>query len=211
MVRSGGVKYSVPRIVRYGNYVMLSPELRQESWSEAEELSIVSPEVPEEGAAMEILFDSKAINDGDVFGKVTSFLNEVDTLEVVRKSPIIIYQDGKSKGYYVKCGILAEVASPLLDMNAKLDPVDSESFRANRDLLITHNTYRRMVSNAKEGREFNDIIVEYTKEYSSEKPLKIWGGQHRAKAIQKAYEEAGISRYHGFKISSSFRNSNVQK
>jgi hypothetical protein len=29
---------------------------------------------------------------------------------------------------------------------------------------------------------------------------KIWGGQHRARAIQEAYEEARISRHHGFKI-----------
>ena len=56
-----------------------------------------------------------------------------------------------------------------------------------------------MLSDAKEGREFNDIIVEYTKVILQRNPWKIWGGQHRVKAIQEAYREIGISRYHGFK------------
>jgi len=149
---------------------------------------------------MNILFDDKAIKDDKVYKKVESFLEEVKTLEVAKEFPIIIYQDGKSKGYYIKCGILAELACPLLDLNAKLNPSDAESFRANRELLIQHNTYKRMVSDAREGREFNDIIVEYTKDYAPEKSLKIWGGQHRVKAIQDANRDTGISRYHGFRI-----------
>ena len=147
-----------------------------------------------------MLFDDKAADDNSVYKKVEIFLREVNTLEVAKKSSTIIYQDGKSKGYYIKCGVLAEIVNPLVDMNAKLDPADIDSFRANRELLIEHNTYKRMVSDAKEGREFSDIIVEYTKDYSPEKPLKIWGGQHRIKAIQEAYRETGISRSHGFKI-----------
>jgi hypothetical protein len=96
--------------------------------------------------------------------------------------------------------MLAEHASPLLDMNAKLNPTDAESFRANRELLTEHNTFKRMVADAKTGREFNDIIVEFSKDYAADKPLKIWGGQHRAKAIQQAYAEAKVSRFHGFRI-----------
>ncbi|MHC4322169.1 MAG: hypothetical protein ACYST3_07835, partial [Planctomycetota bacterium] len=148
---------------------------------------------------MKILFDDNAINNDTVLKKVKTFLKEVRTLEVLKNSPVIIYQDGKSKGYYIKCNILADAVNPLLDLNAKLAK-DQESFRANRELLTDHNTYKRMVSDAKEGREFNDIIVEYNKDYASEKPLKIWGGQHRVRAIQEAYQDTGISRYHGFRI-----------
>lgn len=54
-----------------------------------------------------ILFDDNAIKDDTVYGKVETFLKEINTLEVIKKSPIIIYQDGKSKGYYIKCGISA--------------------------------------------------------------------------------------------------------
>lgn len=149
---------------------------------------------------MNILFDDKAQENETVINDVKAFLDEVKPLEIAKKSPVIIYQDGKSGGYYVKCGILAEVVCSLLDINAKLDPTDKDSFRANRELLLEHNTYIRMVSDAKAGREFNDIIVEYTKKYTPGKPLKIWGGQHRVKAIQAAYQETQISRYHGFRI-----------
>lgn len=147
-----------------------------------------------------ILFDDNAIKDDTVYGKVETFLKEINTLEVIKKSPIIIYQDGKSKGYYIKCGIPATGAYPLLDMGAKLDTTDIDSFRANRELLTEHNTYKRMLSDAKEGREFNDIIVEFTKDYTPERPLKIWGGQHRVRAIQEAHKETGVSRHHGFRI-----------
>lgn len=147
-----------------------------------------------------ILFDDKAMEDERVHQEVETFLTEVNTLEVIKGAPIIIYQDGKSKSYYVKCGILAEAVYPLLDTDARLNPTDEDSFRANREIRTEHNTYKRMVSDAKEGREFNDIIVEYNKTYSPEKPLKVWGGQHRVRAVQEAYQQTSTSRYHGFKI-----------
>jgi hypothetical protein len=149
---------------------------------------------------MEIIFSMKEIENTGILKIVKLFLKEVRTLEETKEVPIFIYQDGKGKGYYIKCSISAKVVCPLLDTDAKLDPKDKDGFRANRELLTGHNTYKRMVSDAKDGREFNDMIVEYNKDYSPDKPLKIWGGQHRAKAIKEAYSESGISRNHGFKI-----------
>lgn len=95
---------------------------------------------------MNILFDDKAIKDDKVYKKVESFLEEVKTLEVAKEFPIIIYQDGKSKGYYIKCGILAELACPLLDLNTKLNPSDAESFRANRELLRVRGEMHTLIS-----------------------------------------------------------------
>src|SRR5262249_1248838 len=89
-------------------------------------------------------------------------------------------------------------AAPLCDLNAKLDASNPESLRANRELLTGHTTYRAMVSDAKKGREFNDIIVEYDTSYESTKPLKVWGGQHRISAITEAANK--VNRYHGFRI-----------
>jgi hypothetical protein len=149
---------------------------------------------------MDLKFDEHAVEDQQVLALVSSCLQNVKTLEEARNAPLVICQDGKSKGYYVRCTILAEFASPLLDMDAKLNPTDPESFRANRQLLTENNTYKRMASDAKDGREFNDIIVEYTQDYSPEKPLKIWGGQHRARAIREAWSEINVSRSHGFRI-----------
>ena len=149
---------------------------------------------------MKLTFDENASKDAAILALVTDCLKDLKTLETTKDAPLIICQDGKSKGYYIRCCMLAEHASPLLDMNAKLNPTDAESFRANRELLTEHNTFKRMVADAKAGREFNDIIVEFTKDYVSDKPLKIWGGQHRAKAIQQAYTDAKVSRFHGFRI-----------
>lgn len=90
----------------------------------------------------------------------------------------------------------AKDASSLFDFNAKLETGDS--FRANRQLLTGHNTFKKMLIDASNGREFNDVIVEFNKSYNPEKPLKIWGGQHRSKALSEANTHP--DRYHGFRI-----------
>lgn len=149
---------------------------------------------------MKIIFDKDAKHSSDVESEVHKFLEQIETREYQIDSPIIIYQDGKSNSYYIKCSIPANVVCSLLDLNARLDPSSDASFRANRELWLKHHTYQRMRTDAEQGREFNDIIVEYLKEYSPEKPLKVWGGQHRSKAIQEAFQAASISRYHGFRI-----------
>ena len=149
---------------------------------------------------MQIQFDSDAKHDPNVGTEVNQFLEQVKTHEQQSNSPIIIYQDGKKGSYYIKCTILAKVVCHLLDLNARLDPTNDASYRANRELLLKHHTYQRMRTDAEEGREFHDIIVEYSKVYNPEKPLKVWGGQHRSKAIQEALEVKDVSRYHGFRV-----------
>jgi hypothetical protein len=84
-------------------------------------------------------------------------------------------------------------------LDARLIPESKDSLRANRELLTKNKTFQRMSQDAANGREFNDIIVEYNCAYSPEKPLKVWGGQHRSKSIQIASEKE-TSRYHGFRI-----------
>lgn len=149
---------------------------------------------------MEVSFEENAEINEIIKNEVENFLKEVITLEKIRDAPIIIYQDGKSKGYYIKCGISSNMISPILDFDAKLVPEDIESFRANRELMITHNTYLRMRTDAEGGREFNDIIVEYNKQYTPDRPLKVWGGQHRSKAIIDSLKKLKSFRYHGFKV-----------
>lgn len=147
---------------------------------------------------MEIIFDSTATENNQLEVRVLEFLDGHGTLELSHDMPIVIFQDGVSGSYYIKCSILAETAATICDLAAKLDVNKKESFRANRELLLDHVTYKKMQSDAAAGREFNDIIVEYNTEYAPEKPLKVWGGQHRIKAIL----EAGTNqkRYHGFRI-----------
>lgn len=147
---------------------------------------------------LQVIMDTNAEDNGKIRSTVETFLNEVDTLENSLGVSIVIHQDGVLKSYYVRCSIQGKVASTLVDLSARLDPQTPDSFRANRELLLNHNTYKRMRLDAQKGREFNDIIVEYNTSYEPERPLKVWGGQHRSKAILEASAE--VSRYHGFRV-----------
>lgn len=145
-----------------------------------------------------ILFDDKASESPQTKRSVSSFLGQVNTLESKHNMPIVIFQDGASGAYYIKCSLLASDVARLCDLNAKLDVNSSESYRANRELFLKHITFQRMENDAHKGREFNDIIVEYNTEYQNHTPLKVWGGQHRIKAVSNAH--AKTNRYHGFRI-----------
>jgi len=147
---------------------------------------------------MKILFEKSAKKSKGIERLVSRFFKDVSTLESELDVPVVIFQDGVNNSYYVKCQILASVASKIIDLNAKINPEDAESFRANRELMLEHTTYLKMESDALKGREFNDIIVEYNLKYDKDKPLKVWGGQHRAYAISKAANSA--NHYHGFKV-----------
>lgn len=148
---------------------------------------------------VKITFDLTAKSDPSVLRHVQLFLDQVSTLDKSTDGIVVIHQDGKDQGYYIRCSILAADAAPLLDLDARLNPGSPESYRANRDLRLQHKTYLRMREDAKLGREFSDIIVEFNPNYSPSKPLKVWGGQHRSRAIEDA-AAAGSSRYHGFRV-----------
>jgi hypothetical protein len=145
-----------------------------------------------------ILFDENAEESSQTKNSVSAFLEHVSTLEAKYDMPVVIFQDGASGSYYTKCSMTAKDAARWCDLNAKLDITSSESYRANRQLYEKHITFQRMKNDAEKGREFNDIIVEYTTEYESNKPLKVWGGQHRIRAISSSHAKS--NRYHGFRI-----------
>jgi hypothetical protein len=144
------------------------------------------------------LFDERVKGNIKTKNVVESFLQKVTTLESRHNMPVIIFQDGASRAYYIKCSLMARDAAKLCDLDAKLDVTSTDSYRTNRQLFLQHQTYQRMEADAIKGREFNDIIVEYNIEYAPEKPLKVWGGQHRIRAIDTAYTKS--DRYHGFRI-----------
>lgn len=147
---------------------------------------------------MEILFEKSARKSENIKKLVSTFSKDVHTLERELDMPVVIFQDGVNNSYYIKCEILASVALKIIDLNAKILAKNPESFRANRELMLGHTTYLKMKLDASKGREFNDIIVEYNLEYDEDKPLKVWGGQHRARAISETANSA--NRYHGFKV-----------
>jgi len=146
----------------------------------------------------QILFDDRAEKNSQTEKEVSDFLGQVTTLEKKHEMPVIIFRDGASGAYYIKASLLASDAVKLCDLNAKLDMASTDGYKSNRQLFLNHLTYQRMAADAVKGREFNDIIVEYTVQYNSEIPLKVWGGQHRINAIFGAYSKS--DRYHGFRI-----------
>lgn len=73
--------------------------------------------------------------------------------------PVIVFQDGPNNSYYIKASLLASESAQLCDLHAKLDLSNTESYKANRELQLRNKTYLKMVSDALDGREFNDIRV----------------------------------------------------
>ena len=149
---------------------------------------------------MEIIFDKNAAKDKEVEKTVKEFLESIDTLEKGKNVPIFIFQDGVKKSYYIRCAITGKTMADIISLDARLDAESGETFRGNREILETHNTFRRMRADAENEREFNDIIAEYITSYLPKKPLKVWGGQHRSRAIIDAYLQKKVSRYHGFRV-----------
>lgn len=137
--------------------------------------------------------------DEKIIGFIEDFRNNIQTLENTKNIPLVLFQDGKSKGFYVECHIEGKVAVPKMDFDAVLDPEQQEEFRANRALKPWHVAFIQMQVDAKKGRQFSDIITEYDTSYQPEKPLKVFGGQHRGKSIEEAMKK-GINRNHGFRV-----------
>ena len=149
---------------------------------------------------MEIIFDKNAAKDKDVEKTVKEFLESIDTLEKGKNVPVFIFQDGVKKSYYIRCAMTGKTMADTIGLDARLNPESGETFRGNREILETHNTFRRMRADAENEREFNDIIAEYITSYLPKKPLKVWGGQHRSRAIIDAYLQKKVTRYHGFRV-----------
>lgn len=149
--------------------------------------------------SFKLIYDQNIMQNEEVFKTVSSFVGSVKTLEMAQGNAITIHQDGVDKSYYIRCCLQGKEASELVDLGARLIPDSPDSFRANRELLLKHKTYLKMSQDADNGREFNDIIVEYNTSYSPKKPLKVWGGQHRSKAVLNATTK-GVSRYHGYRV-----------
>src|SRR3990172_3486440 len=56
-----------------------------------------------------------------------------------------------------------------------------------------------MEQDALNGRSFEDMVVEYDTSYRIKKPLIVYGGQHRLRAIEKAKDVKG-SVFHGVRV-----------
>ncbi|MBV5314967.1 MAG: hypothetical protein JZU47_16815 [Prolixibacteraceae bacterium] len=128
------------------------------------------------------------------------FLKDFAPLETLNGGKALLLYDEKSNTYYIPCHLKTIDFVDKADFNATIDgSEDDDLYKLNRDITENEGAFATMISDAKAGRSFEDIVVEFDKSYTAELPLKIYGGQHRVKAIQSAIT-IKPNNYHGFRI-----------
>jgi len=131
-----------------------------------------------------IIQDKKIKIDRKSKQRIDEFFDSVDIFEKSISRPLLILYDGKTKVFYTECHIGKKELKKMKDENATIDPENQEEYRLNRALQPNNPDFITMKDDAKKGRQFSDIVIEYNKEYRPKRPLKILGGQHRIKAIE---------------------------
>ena len=131
--------------------------------------------------------------------KIRDFLKKFNPLELNTSTIPLLLMDPKSQSYYLICHLDSETLSAKTDIDAVLDPQESEDYKLNRDIYTDTYAYRVMESDAMNGRAFEDIVVEYATSYRPSRPLKVFGGQHRITAINEASKH-GVSAFHGIRV-----------
>ena len=148
------------------------------------------------------LFKQKSIDfiDKKTISEIEMFYEEIGTLEKDLGRGLIILLDKKSGAFYSECHIKAPELIKYCDIDAVIDPDNQEEFRLNRVLNRNHSAFKDMLSDAKEGRQFSDLVIDFNKDYREKIPLKILGGQHRIIAITESYGETQNNLVHGIRI-----------
>jgi len=134
-----------------------------------------------------------------VIEKIQDFLKDFKPLELEVGASFVILHDNRSDAFYLFCHLDGKAIVAKADLDAVLDPMESEDYKLNRELYLDTYAYRKMEEDAIRGRSFEDLVIEYDTTYRPNTPLKIFGGQHRVKAIQEALKK-GVSTYHGVRI-----------
>jgi hypothetical protein len=127
-----------------------------------------------------------------VLKKLKSFTENFAIHEIENGSRITLYLDQQSDSYYVLCHLKGKILSESCDTEATLDAdEEDELYKLNREITEDQVAYKVMEDDALKGRSFEDLVLEYDTTYRPKKPLKVYGGQHRLRAISKARLEKG--------------------
>ena len=137
--------------------------------------------------------------DKTVIEKVNEFLSVFDTFEDKNDVKLLLMYDKRSSAYYLICHLDSDALASKTDLDAVLDPEESEDYKLNREIYTDTHAYRVMENDAINGRSFEDLVVEYDTSYRGEQPLKVFGGQHRIKAIEKAVKKS-VKAPHGVRV-----------
>ena len=139
--------------------------------------------------------------DQEIKAKIDIFITHFHSIETDNNIPLVIYYDKKSNAIYITCHVLGEILVKFCDLEATIDVNNEEDelYKLNRDVTESEVAYKQMESDSISGRSFEDIVIEYDTSYRSDKPLKVYGGQHRIRAITKALETK-VSVPHGIRV-----------
>jgi hypothetical protein len=135
----------------------------------------------------------------EVKQKAGGFLKKFKTFESENGVPILLLHDKRSDAYYLICHLESKTLASKSDLDAVLDPEESEDYKLNRNIYTDNYAYKLMESDAIQGRSFEDLVVEYDTSYRPEKPLKVFGGQHRITAIAESVKK-NVSVMHGIRV-----------
>src|SRR6185437_6287232 len=132
--------------------------------------------------------------------KVAEFLEKFPPHEVSSGGKALLFLDEKSGAYYLSCHLDGKVLAGACDSEASLDgDEEDEIYKLNREITEDEAAYKLMEQDAIKGRSFEDMVLEYDTKYRAKKPLKVYGGQHRLRAITKALPAKGAT-LHGVRI-----------
>ena len=136
----------------------------------------------------------------NVVKSIGNFLSAFQPHEIKMGTKLLLYFDEKSEAYYLMCHLDGKVLAQHCDLEASLDAdEDDEIYKLNREVTEDQAAYKLMEEDALNGRSFEDLVLEYDTSYHTTKPLKVYGGQHRLRAITKVESNKG-SVLHGVRV-----------
>ena len=148
-----------------------------------------------------LYMDSNLEIPDSVTSNIYDFLSKFTPFELTINNKVPIFFDEKSGAYYITCHLKDIDFIQYCDLEASIDEDEEGVFyKLNRDIYFDDNAYKQMVMDASNGRSFEDLVIEYDKDYRPKKPLKIYGGQHRIKAIENAIKTGKTNIFHGLRI-----------
>jgi len=137
--------------------------------------------------------------DINVINKLQEFIKKFKTFEEKNGIKFLLLFDKRSNSFYLNCHLDSNVIASKTDLEAVLDPTESEDYKLNRGIYTDNYAYRLMEIDALKKRSFEDLVTEYDTSYRPDRPLKVFGGQHRIKAIKESVKK-NVLVVHGVRV-----------
>lgn len=146
-----------------------------------------------------IVVSKQYIPDPVILEQAKELVDKYKPYEIENGIPLLLLFDHKSGAFYTICHLRADIIMSKSDVDATLEPNESEDYKLNREIYTDNYAYRKMSVDASLGRSFEDLVIEYDTSYRPQKPLKVFGGQHRIRAITENIE-GNRDKFHGVRV-----------